>query len=486
MAAIIDQLFLQGVKHFCISPGSRNAPLSLAASQYPHTVHFDERSLSFYALGLAKGSKSPVAMITTSGSAVANLFPAIMEGFHSEIPLIFLTADRPHELRGTGANQTTDQVKLFAGHVVFQADLTSHLSEKAARSFAAEAVFQAINLKGPVHLNIPFNEPLYAEKTPLPGQKVEFPVAKISATPQKVPYSKGLILLGEMEDPKAPLKLAKRLKWPVFADLLSNARKTPTEEQIPFHSSIEKFPNPEFILHFGKQFISKKVLERFKNIPRMHVSSSLKLQDPERDLKMRVLSDLETFCDTFEGKRDPDWLKKFQNLAALKTSPFFENLPKNRPIFFGNSLVIRGADQFFFPEPCPPIFGNRGVSGIDGNIATIAGLSEAFPEGIVGVIGDQTALHDLNSFALLKERNMLLIISNNYGGRIFEHLPAKHTPHLKKLFVHEHSFNFEGVAQMFDLPYVRREALFDLPKKGIVEVLTNSHLSLTDAIPAYS
>jgi 2-succinyl-5-enolpyruvyl-6-hydroxy-3-cyclohexene-1-carboxylate synthase len=211
------------------------------------------------------------------------------------------------------------------------------------------------------------------------------------------------------------------------------------------------------------------------------------LQDPERNLTLRVQSDIEPFCDTFEAGTDSSWLTQWQQIdheihtlheelfASLPTeSHAIRSLPTSRPIFFGNSMPIRNADHFFFPDLAPLIFANRGVAGIDGNIATIAGIAEALKTPILGFIGDQTALHDLNSLPLIKNHKILLIISNNFGGGIFDFLPVSKSPHLDKLFAASHSWNFKEAAKMFDIPYVRMEkSLKNLPDVGIVELMTD-------------
>lgn len=490
---IIDQLVLQGVREFCIAPGSRSAPLSLAAAEHPkaHTiVHFDERGLGFYALGIAKGSKSPSAVITTSGTAVANLYPSVMEAHHSKTPLILLTADRPHELRACGANQSTDQVGLFGPMVRAHTDLHAHLDEKTIRSIVAHHVFLSLqNPLGPVHLNCPFQEP-FSIFPPLPslGKQIPFLLPKLLASPLHTQAKRGVILLGPTFDPKPVLQLAKRLQWPVFADLLSQARSFPSPEQILHFDFLLKEPlAPDLILHFGDRFISKNIVKWAEKTATIHISPFPFLQDPERRLFMRVQSDIEPFCNTFVGDTDPSWLPIWQNLdreidaaiSACFETGFTEahairSLPAKNPIFFGNSMPIRHADRFFFPNQAPLLFANRGASGIDGNIATMAGLAEALKTPLLGFIGDQTALHDLNSLPLLKKHKILLIVSNNFGGAIFDSLPVAKSPHLDRLFTASHAWNFEKAAQMFDIPYARMErGIQNLPPFGLVELITN-------------
>lgn len=493
---LIDQLILQGVTQFCIAPGSRSAPLAIAAASHPKaqtTVHYDERGMGFYALGYAKGAKKPAAVITTSGTAVANLLPSAMEAYHSETPLLLLTADRPHELRYSGANQTTDQTKLFSNAIRFQMDLSPHLNESSIRSIAAQAVFAALqNPQGPVHLNCPFQEPLFDPTAQFSfGKPISFSFPQLKADPIRTEAKRGVILLGPVPDPRPVIELAERLKWPLFADLLSNARSFPSDEQIlhfDYLIRVENGPKPDFILHFGERFISKHILEWTKGTPFLHVSASPILQDSARRNTMRVQSDIGPFCKTFEAKSDPSWLHSWHQLDKLAHDlieehfaalPFTEahairSLPSKYPIFFANSMPIRNADHFYFPKNCPKIFANRGLSGIDGNIATIAGITDSLKSPLVAFVGDQTALHDLNSLPLINANKILLVISNNFGGAIFDYLPVSKSPHLDKFFTASHSWNFEGAAKMFNIPYLRTEKeLKDLPEHGIIELITD-------------
>ena len=471
---IIDQLICQGVEHFCIAPGSRSSPLALAVAKHEKaktTVHFDERGLGFFALGIGKATKKPAAIITTSGTAIANLYPAILEASHSMTPLIILTADRPQELRFCGANQTIDQVKIFANAVREQTDLSPHLDEKATRSITANFVFYSLkNPPGPVHMNIPFREPLHIEDPVSRGIPTLHVYPQLSAPPFHTKAKKGIILLGPNVDSKPVLALAKRIQWPIFIDLL--ARTSLIDEQIFSYDTISKAPKPDLILHFGERLISKKVLEFAKGVDLIHVSPYPHLQDPNRALSTRIQSDIEPFCNTFSADRNPSWLKTWK---ALDITPKTLDLPQNRPIFFGNSLPIREADRLFFPKKAPLLFANRGVSGIDGNIATMAGIAEGLNTSITGYIGDQTALHDLNSLPLIKKHQLLIVISNNFGGKIFEHLPIKNSPYLEKFFTAPHDWSFKKAAEMFAIPYKKMKSLQNLPDWGIVELIAKEN-----------
>jgi len=520
---MIDQLVQQGVNHFCIAPGSRNTPLALAAAQYPDVnihVHFDERGLGFYTMGLAQGSAAPAAIIATSGTAVGNLLPSVMEAHHSSVPMILLTADRPAELRDCGANQTTDQVKIFQPFVRWQADLPPTLNEGYFRSMMAQACFHAQqNPRGPVQINCQFREPFQLIGPSLPkGSPIQlsFPKLKpdLSALKPWERFTKGLILIGRLDSPESLLpilQLAERLQWPIFADLLTHARCHPTHEQIRHFDWILKSGcelKPDMILHFGERVTSKKTLEWLQELhpcPYLHVDPRPSLLDPARLQTGRIQANASEFCPLFEAKTDPDWLKSWKEwdrqIDGTVESFFAENprfteghamriigeiLPSHYPVFLGNGMPIRDADHFLFPKnSCKGFFVNRGLTGIDGNIATAAGLSNGSNAPLLAFIGDQACLHDLNSFALLKKTKypLTLIVSNNYGSGIFHHLPIVKCPHFEKYWGAAHDWNFEDIARMFELPYVRtdsdpREELsdaFQSGKSSVVEIITSRH-----------
>lgn len=496
---LIDQLIQQGVTHFCIAPGSRSSPLVLAAASHPQAktvVHFDERGMAFYALGIGKATRRPAAVIATSGTAPAHFLPAALEAFHSKTPLILLTADRPHELRDSGANQTTDQTKLFSHAVKWQVDLAPDLDEKTIRSIGANAFFQTLaNTPGPIQINCPFREPFSISADPLPttGKPVSLYFPGLTTQKHQALTSKGIILLGQIPcDPAPVMNLAKRIQWPLFADILSNARCHMSSEQIiHFDYAIrsQKTPKPEFVLHIGERLTSKTILEWTLGIPTLHVSPYPFLQDPNRNLSGRVQSNIDSFCEKFDAPSDAKWLslwqKKDQEIAALFTQHFQSSfteahalrslpLPEESTLFLGNGMPIRDADRFYFPKNCRGFLGNRGLSGIDGNIATAAGIADGLGTPVVAWIGDQAALHDLSSFPLILNRKLLVIISNNFGGGIFSHLPISASPHFETYFAASHNWQFEQAAAMFGIPYLRTHSpLTSLPASGIVEIVSD-------------
>lgn len=497
---IIDQLVQQGVSLFCISPGSRNSPLILAAAEHPKArtvVHFDERGLGFYGLGYGKGGKRPAAVLVTSGTSLGNLLPSIMEAHHNCTPLILVTADRPSELRDCGANQTCDQVKIFSPYLRWEVDAPPQQEESYFRSITAQAVFQSLtNPPGPVQINCQFREPFSVSDPPqIQGKPILFSFPRLISEPVEIPSSRGVILLGEIDsDPTPVLNLAKRLKWPLFADILSNARSYPTDEQIFHFDTILKEKNgskPEFVLHFGKRLTSKKILDWPVD---MHVAREPYLQDPKRTLSIRIQSDIASFCGSFKAPSHPNWLTEWQKkdreinkklieqfdaLTSCIESKWIKELspliPPNAAVFLGNGMPIREADRFLFPSKTKGFFANRGLSGIDGNIATAAGLIEAIKAPVVAILGDQTCLHDLNSLALLKNTThpLILIISNNFGGGIFSHLPISNAPCFETHIAASHQWNFQKAAEMFSIPYTNSLEGLSFQTSCIIELITS-------------
>ncbi len=524
---LIDQCIQQGVSKFCIAPGSRSSPLALAAARHPKatlTVHFDERALGFFALGCAMASGVPAAIIVTSGTAVGNLLPSVMEASHSHIPLLLLTADRPPEQRDCGANQATDQIKIFQNFVVWQTDLPcpdeTFLSEGYVRSQAAFAVFQA-KQRGPVQINCQFREPLFepassfSEGTPQP-----FFLSKQTPSVELLSYveeilnqsRRGLIVIGRLSsrsDTDAILTLAKQLGWPVFADLLSQARCRITSEQIlQFDYAIRSNTTlfPDTILHFGGRFTSKElpVWIRKTGASVLHIDSQRERIDPLHERPIRIQVDPSLFCLSLKNVSStaPGWLNEWQTLdIRLQESiertleedhPFTEPdlmnklshlLPENASVFLAASMPIRDAEHFLFPRSVHSFYANRGLSGIDGQIATAVGIAQTLKTPMVAILGDLSCLHDLNSLALLHslETPFLLLVSNNFGGGIFSHLPVSgcEEEHFEKLFAASHDFRFEQAAKMFDIPYKNAstiDALDNLfPHKGplLFEIFTS-------------
>ena len=523
---IIQHLVEQGVRRVCLSPGSRSTPLALALAQEERLekmVHFDERGAGFHAYGYAKGSKTPVALIVTSGTAVANLFPAVMEAALEEVPLIVITADRPPELRDCGANQTCDQVKLFGNYVRWYGEIPcadSNIPVGFIGSTLAQAVYRATHApKGPVHINCLFREPFLSQIdfATLPSVHYEqvhttLSLPLIEQWAKKLSQrEKGVIVVGSLSSPrslKSILALAEALDWPLIPDILSGVRSEGIHSNvIPYHDLVLQVTphlKPETILHLGDRLVSKQTLQWIEHSqPSLYlmVNDTPTRNDPSHLLTHRIQCDPPLFCEQIIShlKRRVSWLDSWKTVSPIIEGHIDEYIPPNSEpglirflhhhlpphyaLFLGNSMPIRDANNFFFPRfHRGPIFGKRGTSGIDGNIASVIGLAEGLKRPTVAILGDQTALHDLNSLAQLQKCKVpvTLLVVNNFGGGIFSFLPAvQNSPFCEDYFAAAHAWNFEHAAHMFKIPYIATSdpttlrKIFREEKSHLVEFRTN-------------
>ncbi|MCK4934122.1 MAG: 2-succinyl-5-enolpyruvyl-6-hydroxy-3-cyclohexene-1-carboxylic-acid synthase [Simkaniaceae bacterium] len=525
--AIVKELVHHGVRYFCMSPGSRSTPLVEAVAKHPLTetmVHFDERGMAYHALGFAHGSGKAAAIITSSGTAVANLMPAIIEASMRQIPLIILTADRPPELRGIGANQTIDQVKIFNEYVRWHVDLPCP-SNKIPLRYVGTTISQATSFanrspKGPIHINCMFREPFSRtddgisssiNKTTYRSQVVTLPT-KYSIDSEVLHdlaeelsgIDKGLILVGSLpkdESYSAILALAKRLKWPIFPDISSQLRSCINEpEVIPNfdlilkNTQLRKEMRPKAILQFGERMISKKLLEWIDKYPPelyCHITPHPIFHDPIHRITDRIECLPSTFCldiiPKFTNYNSIDWIdlwREKSDCVKHHLARFFhENnqlsepsifhmlanfLTKNHALFIGNSMPIRDAESFYSPlGNSIPIFTQRGASGIDGNIATSIGIGAGLEKPIVAIIGDLTFLHDLNSLSQLQSSKTpaVYIVINNKGGGIFSFLPTiNKQEYFEPYFATPHDLDLKHAAKLFKIPYHNPKSIDEFEK----------------------
>lgn len=511
--ALLEVLTKLGVRHVCIGSGSRSTPLAVALAENPEietTVHFDERGLGFHALGIAKGSQRPVAVVVTSGTAVANLFPALMEAFHDRVPLIVISADRPHELRGCGANQAPDQVKIFGQY--------AHYVDLPCPDYAfplGKTLAYALSLQMPVHINCPFKEPLLstAEKpflTEITEYVPTLSLPSLSEWAERLSTQKqGCIVVGTLphgENPEAIFALAKKLGWPVYADITSNLRgHGPCLQHLPHKA--------DAILHLGGRLVAKIwPAAPFYCL----VADDQEHLDPCRRLSHRIACCPFKFCAALlplleeknfsEQAPHKDWKPFFDSQETLNEpgAVFSLNalLPPSWAFFVGNSMPIRDVNNFLFPEkPLGAVFTNRGLSGIDGNIATALGIAKGTERPTLALIGDLTFLHDLNSLALLKNSlyPLIVLVINNGGAGIFSFLPIGEKKEVLEEYVAAaHTLRFEEAARLFGLPYYHPKTqeewqktftlCLDRSQSCIIELTTNraENKALHDAISRLS
>lgn len=521
---IIEELVRFGVEYFCISPGSRSTPLTAAVARHASArsfMHFDERGAAFHAVGYARGSGRPAAVICTSGTAAASYYPAIVEAANDSVPLVVVTADRPPDLRHTGANQTIDQVGLYAEYPRWQHDLLM-----PSRSVDPLNVLEAVDTMmgivsgahpGPVHLNCPFPEPLIG--SPEDSKSQEWPPSVADWAASGKPLSavgtsarpeadsaiaqlatsfshatRGILVVGRLHSHKDRLAikaLIERSNWPALVDSTSGLRAV-RHNQVINHfdlallsESFAESMRPDVVLHVGGRVVSKRLNEAFaawKPNHHIHVDATPEPYDPAHSVTQHVTANLTHVCDklTRIESRNPSteylarWQKANADIGALLENACSENsltesqvawqlsqlVSPESALWLASSMPIRDFDMFARPGTgAMYVSGNRGASGIDGTIASAAGYAVGLDRPVTTVTGDLAFLHDLNSLAMLSriEQPVTVVLLNNNGGRIFEHLPiAKHDDIFEKYFATPHELaSFEPAARQFGLRYGR-------------------------------
>ena len=517
---VIDTLCHMGVRHYFMSPGARSSPLIAALAETNDitvTVHYDERGMSFAALGHAMVTGLPSVCITTSGSAVANLLPACVEASHSGVPVIFITADRPPELRGTGANQTILQPGIFGTFVRFSNDLPCPDDPSTSKESLIKAISEAVivatgDTPGPVHVNIPIREPLLEkkeDKEPTPIDHPQAPQITIAQSPLSLgaffSTEYGVVVIGrlsagEQKDVPEIIAWASRLGWPVFCDALSGARLMPgVIRHGDWILQQNDVPSPHRVIHFGGALVSKRIgkwLSACRACDYIQVRESPMPLDPWSQNPNLIRMGILEFCRSFPhlAPASQDWSiawKSIDTRCALilqqqlgasdrLSEPEISRLTArvafslNHALFLANSMPIRDFDSSAesLGDKLIPIFGNRGASGIDGNIATIAGIAMASNRPVLALIGDLAALHDLNSISLLLGQPVTLLIINNHGGGIFRFLPLTVDADTRERFWETpHPFGFAHAAAQFGIEYHNPTTLSSL--KDCLSSVTN-------------
>lgn len=524
--SIIEELVAQNVRHFCIAPGSRSSALNLAAKRNPladvHT-HFDERGLGYIALGLAKSLKEPVALIVTSGSALANLLPAVIEAFHTHVPLILLTADRPPELHLSMANQTIEQYDFFHPFIRLHFQFpppSPEVPEGFVKSMVAHAVFVSKQENGgPIHLNCQFRTPMIhttVKNRPTLKPKTSFQTIErtlgakeaLKIQQEILCYERGVIVVGQtdMVESKALLEFAKHLCWPIIVDPLSNCRKYSSNRYVlqNFEHLLEDL-KPDIVVKFGDRFVNKSIDPWLNSIERVvYITPHTERADPQHAITHRIVMYPAQFIHDLiqytPARLFSSYIKNclelseisFQSIdRALFEKPqiseiaFIRLLSKSGTffnLFIGNSMPIRHLDRVFYPnEFRGDIYANRGHSGIEGNIATAIGIALKKDRPTLAILGDMTFWHDLNSLFFLKRNPLplIIIVFNNGGGQIFNYLEGvKELSESEELFMMPHSLDYALVAKNFGLDYFSFnedlciETLIHQKRPALVEMIT--------------
>ena len=458
---IVRQLIEAGISDAVISPGSRNAPISLAMFAASEKgllklhIRIDERSAAYFALGLAKASGRPVPIICTSGTAVANYHPAVLEAHHSNVPLLVLTADRPANLRRTGANQTTEQARIFGGAVRYFADVSGGV-------FPLELPLDSLH-RGPVHLNLQFEEPLLpddgsdwlAEIKIAPKAK---PIGKSAGT-LKVNTARGVLVIGHDRGGLSVAEvsqIATDLNWPVISeDPLLFPAAISHAALFLFSPAIRKNLAPDTAVVIGRTTLSRSVnalISAAKSQividPRMATVDTYRVADQRFFAAPKV-----------EAKpADSEWLEQWQKLSQRTSklvaeisnwseSALARELSANLSgtVFIASSRPIRDIESFATARSGIETFANRGLAGIDGNISTALGIATA-RESATAIIGDLAFLHDLTGLVGNTSANLRIIAINNDGGGIFSTLPQAGVAGFETVFGTPHGLDLAQIA----------------------------------------
>ncbi|PSU33220.1 2-succinyl-5-enolpyruvyl-6-hydroxy-3-cyclohexene-1-carboxylic-acid synthase [Photobacterium lutimaris] len=528
---MLEELVRHGVKHICIAPGSRSTPLTLAAAKNGklaiHT-HFDERGLGFLALGLAKATHEPVAVVVTSGTAVANLLPSVAESGLTGEKLVLLTSDRPVELIDCGANQAIRQHGIFSTHVTAFEDIpspTQDISPVWLLSTVDKAMYQQAQRGGAVHFNCHYPEPLYGEEGDFSDylQPVQYwqsnhsrftqyvdaernGVALDAEQWQAMQGKKGIVIAGRVAPTElvAIGELAQALGWPLLADPQAGGSSDWAGFDVWLQNEAcrQHLLQADSIIQFGGRLVSKRLgqLLGSKNWQHYWLVDPLPAAlDPSFAATARIQVNTVSFATLLSehatGGNTSGWADNLKQASSLCLSTIqnkytalnevslaanvMDWVSPDTSLFLGNSLIVRLLDMCG-RMPRAATFANRGASGIDGLIATAAGVQRADEQSMLCVLGDTSLLYDLNSLALLNnvEQPVVVLVTNNDGGAIFDLLPV---PDSQKdsLYRMPHGLSFAHAAAMFGLGYACPTTLDDA-KQAVEKGLATAGATLVE------
>ncbi len=521
---IIDEFVKNGITQFYLSPGMRNAPLIAAMvhlqkfdKKIEIVLCIDERGASYRALGYSKATGKPAVLICTSGTAMANYMPAVVEAKKSNLPLIVLSADRPAELTFCDDNQTIDQTKFFGDFIQGQMNLgspTIEISPLAMTSSLSNLIHKSLfPQKGPVHFNCAFREPLEDTVIPVPADYLSLAKIQIERTGPSTRYvnlettpsksavteiaellknsKTGLLVVGSLaphESTATVQEFVKLLNWPTYFDVSSSLKYAfnlndgalPTFDHPEFQADLVNNP-PETVFHIGGRLTSKHYYSFLKKVPQINLitlSLNLEKEDPSHHTKIRlnssINSTLESIMGYFDGMKLPKKTLALDFEAFTKSKIkliddgplaypsiskiIIDHIPDNSTLYIGNSTVVRTFDAYFSYDNRKNIkvATNRGVSGIEGFIASTAGYIDGSQKETYLIVGDVAFIHDLNSLLFLKDIKtpMKIIVVNNDGGGIFTLLPINKEKSVLDYISSPHGQNFKKTAESFGIDYV--------------------------------
>jgi 2-succinyl-5-enolpyruvyl-6-hydroxy-3-cyclohexene-1-carboxylate synthase len=497
---IIEELVTRGVRDVVLAPGSRSAPLAYECFEADRIgllrlhVRVDERTAGFLALGLAKGSGAPVAVLTTSGTAPANLHPAVLEAWHAHLPLIVITASRPRSMINTGSNQTADQDQLFGRHVRAYAGLSdAALDHRTWRFEMARIMAAATGLRtrmpGPAQLNVEFSEPLLPAEFawPPPAPELSITGSRIPSESTTLPAgAQTVIVAGDCppEIGRAIAEDATRAGVPLLAEPSSNARRGEaalSTYRLLLSSTLAE--GIERVVVFGRPTLSRPIsaLLSRDDVELIVVSAYADWIDPGRVAS--TVTDAVTLGESgnagwLDAWREADRTVRTRLDALLAAQPYFAGpalaatlwtaLGADDALFAGSSSPIRDLDLAPISATAPRVYANRGLSGIDGNVSTAAGIALALERPTHALLGDLTALHDATGLLvgqLEPQPNLRLVVANDDGGSLFATLEQGEPAHMgafERLFGTPQGVQFEALADAAGIAYRRVEKAAEL------------------------
>ena len=534
--SIIRLCISHDIQHIVISPGSRNAPLTIGFTNHDFFECYsivDERSAGFFALGMSQQLNKPVALVCTSGSALVNYYPSITEAFYSRIPLVVISADRPEHLINIGDGQTIKQPHVFGSHILYEANLKEYVKTSVLKAIKTndsrieKALLVAKSERGPVHINVPFSEPLYET---IDGLKYDPIRTKIQATKRPFSLSKTtiktwhsskrkMILVGvntpnNVRDSYLKL-IAEDPSVIVLTETTSNLHHpnffASTDQLItPLDATDFEVLQPDLLLTFGGMIVSKKIKTFLRTNPpkiHWHVDEVL-ANDTFFCLTKHFKCSVNTFFEQLNGSADlflvstyfETWnhvkMRRLQkHKKYLKSIPFsdfkafdqiLKQIPNNYMLQSGNSSTIRYL-QLFEINPTLSVFCNRGTSGIDGSTSTAIGAALISKQPTVFITGDLSFFYDSNAlWNNYIPSNFRIIIINNRGGGIFRILPGnKNTDDFSTFVETNHTLTAKPLSNLYDFEYASASTIEELdlalesfytnsPRPKLLEVFTPS------------
>ena len=536
----MDEWIRCGVEHAVVAPGSRSTPLALAIaarSELNLHVFHDERSASFAALGIGLSSKNgramPAILLCTSGTAAVEFHAAVVEAHYASVPMLVCTADRPPELQGVGAAQTIDQQNLYgtSTRLFVDAGVADNTERDNWRELAQEILSAAVQTDaGPVHLNLPFREPLVGIAEELPaviGSRVENLIDDLQTISQEqiqklsawCVEEKGVIVAGNgIDNPQIVLELAHRLQWPVLADSRSGCRvdgadacgaTVVSNADVLFRDpETAAACSPHVVLRFGEPPVSKVVNTwlRESNCTYVAVSETLQLIDPDRIVDEHVVAKASQVCQSLsvhvQQKPATSWVTNWEKMQAACSSilgsmwsessdlteplvarTLVETMPQDSNLVLSSSMPVRDVEWFSAPRVGVRVLANRGVNGIDGVVSTAVGVATESGKVTALLIGDIALLHDTNGLLNLMRRaiDLKIVVVDNKGGGIFSFLPQSTTldpQRFEQLFGTPHNVDIGQLVQAHGLPSATAKTVAQLKsalaQKGSRVIIVNT------------